>query len=141
MVTLVELQPLVDWFYSTYIGNQTTAPIFAHHLWNVYDRVLQDRPRSNNFNESNNRKLQGLLGNVSHPPMWEFMRKLRMAYASDFNNDYNDWLSNRGRRSRHSTAIERDARIKTQVQRFFRIAARRLTKTEYLDGVVVALRD
>uniref|UniRef100_A0A915DEX5 IF rod domain-containing protein n=1 Tax=Ditylenchus dipsaci TaxID=166011 RepID=A0A915DEX5_9BILA len=46
--------------------------------------------------------------------MWEFMRKLRMAYASDFNNDYNDWLSNRGRRSRHSTAIERDARIKTQ---------------------------
>uniref|UniRef100_A0A915ENH9 Uncharacterized protein n=1 Tax=Ditylenchus dipsaci TaxID=166011 RepID=A0A915ENH9_9BILA len=67
--------------------------------------------------------------------------KLRMAYASDFNNDYNNWLSNRGRTSRHSTAIERDARIKTQVQRFSRIAARRLTKTEYLNGVVVALRD
>uniref|UniRef100_A0A915CMN7 Uncharacterized protein n=1 Tax=Ditylenchus dipsaci TaxID=166011 RepID=A0A915CMN7_9BILA len=109
IITLPELQPLVHWSYTIYVGDHNNQPQFSHHLWNVYERVLQDRQRSNNFNESNNRKLKHLLGNVTHPPLWDFMLKLRLAHASDFNNDCNDWLGNRGRRARHQADIDRDA--------------------------------
>uniref|UniRef100_A0A915ES33 Uncharacterized protein n=1 Tax=Ditylenchus dipsaci TaxID=166011 RepID=A0A915ES33_9BILA len=68
------------------------------------------------------------------------MVKLRLAYASDFNNDYNDWLGNRGRRARHQADIDRDAGIKLQVQKFTKIAARRMTAKEYFNAVVLAIK-
>uniref|UniRef100_A0A915DWV7 Uncharacterized protein n=1 Tax=Ditylenchus dipsaci TaxID=166011 RepID=A0A915DWV7_9BILA len=105
MIILPELELLVQWLYSIYVGDHNHPPQFSHHLWNNYERVLRDRQRSKNFNESNNRKLQHLLGNLTHPPLWDFMVKLRLAYASDFNNDYYNWLGNRGRRARHQADI------------------------------------
>uniref|UniRef100_A0A915CVU9 Uncharacterized protein n=1 Tax=Ditylenchus dipsaci TaxID=166011 RepID=A0A915CVU9_9BILA len=45
------------------------------------------------------------------------------------------------RRARHRTAIERDARIKTQVKISLRVAARRLTKKNISMVVVVAMKD
>uniref|UniRef100_A0A915ELD1 Gustatory receptor n=1 Tax=Ditylenchus dipsaci TaxID=166011 RepID=A0A915ELD1_9BILA len=83
MITLPELQPLVQWFYSIYVGDHNHKPQFTHHLCNVYERVLRDRQRSNNFNG----KLQHLLANVTHPPLWDFMRYCE-SDGSSFNKDF-----------------------------------------------------
>uniref|UniRef100_A0A915D316 Uncharacterized protein n=1 Tax=Ditylenchus dipsaci TaxID=166011 RepID=A0A915D316_9BILA len=32
MITLHELQPLVQWFYSIYVGDHNHQPQFSHHL-------------------------------------------------------------------------------------------------------------
>jgi hypothetical protein len=52
-------KPILRYFEKNYIGkkhptlaNQRAIPLFPIQLWSVYERVLQDKPRTNNSLES-----------------------------------------------------------------------------------------
>jgi hypothetical protein len=61
--------------------------MFAIQSWNQYRPTIEERPRHNNFVESNNYKLQKLL--CANPSAWDFMLGLRSAYRGDFELGYN----------------------------------------------------
>uniref|UniRef100_A0A915DIA5 MULE transposase domain-containing protein n=1 Tax=Ditylenchus dipsaci TaxID=166011 RepID=A0A915DIA5_9BILA len=107
--------------------------------WKLFQRTLDQHSRSNNFNESNNKKLMKIVG-TPHPHLWDFMLRVKTAYLSDYDNDFNDWVHGRGHRHRKRQAINRDTRIRNQVHRYQQFLAGRLTAEEYLNGMVVALR-
>ena len=48
-------EPILDYFEVNYIGELRRArrrdPLFAHELWNIYRRVEDDLPRTNNMLE------------------------------------------------------------------------------------------
>lgn len=77
----VELIPILNWLEDNYVGrlnrNQTRRrPLFSPHIWNVYDRVLNDQNRTNNIAEAAHRSLQSQL-DMDHPSIWKFVDGLR----------------------------------------------------------------
>ena len=53
-----------------------SEPRWAHRRWSVYDRVLCDIPRTNNFCESYNKQLNSSIENKK-PPFYTFVKKLQ----------------------------------------------------------------
>ena len=45
-----DMDAFCDYFEYTWIGNSTRAPVFEKFLWNQYDTVLANLPRSNKLN-------------------------------------------------------------------------------------------
>uniref|UniRef100_A0A915EF40 Uncharacterized protein n=1 Tax=Ditylenchus dipsaci TaxID=166011 RepID=A0A915EF40_9BILA len=107
--------------------------------WNLFQRTLDQHSRSNNFNESNNKKTDENSWH-STSSFVGLMLRVKTAYLSDYDNDFNDWVHGRGHRHRKRQAINRDTRIRNQVHRYQQFLAGRLTAEEYLNGIVVALR-
>ena len=75
-----EFHTIVDYFEDTYIGrlrrHRRAKPTFDLHIWNVYSRVTQDLPRTNNAVEGWNRKMQSAVS-CQHPNLWKFFNILK----------------------------------------------------------------
>jgi hypothetical protein len=56
--------------------DEVTDPRFSHDMWNVYQRTLQELPRTNNNIEGWHRGFQSLIGSC-HPNIWTFLGKLK----------------------------------------------------------------
>jgi hypothetical protein len=69
--------PILDYFEG-YIGrprpnDQGRAnPLFPLEMWNVHDRTVEGRPRTNNHVEGWHRRFQANIG-ASHPNFWHFL--------------------------------------------------------------------
>lgn len=82
-----ELDSIIDWFFLLifyfilrFVINYTgrlrmngtrTASRFSPEIWNVYQRTLEGEDRTNNFAESNHRRLQHAFS-CTHPSFWRF---------------------------------------------------------------------
>ncbi len=76
-----EARPVINYFEDNYIGRWQgrgrgrDTPTFAIELWNVHDRVLNGKSRTNNAVEAWHRGVQQAF-QVQHPTIWKFIRKL-----------------------------------------------------------------
>ena len=76
-----EAQEVVDYFEDTWIGrpNRRSArrpPLFSHDMWNMYSRVLDDLPKTNNSVEAWHRGFETEVG-AHHPNIWRFIKCLQ----------------------------------------------------------------
>ena len=74
------LQPITDYLEDTYIGRlgrrQRRQPRFAITLWNMYERTVQELPRTNNAIEGYHQHLQSAV--LCHQPnIWRFLEVLQ----------------------------------------------------------------
>ena len=51
-------------------------PTFHHDVWNMFQRSLAELPRTNNYAEGLDRRLQANL-NVYHPTLWKLIEVLK----------------------------------------------------------------
>lgn len=77
-----ELDPVVDYFESTYIGNfgrgsRRRRPTFQHSMWSQYQRVTDNLPRTTNSLEGWHNAFNGIV-NKAHPSMSFLVKKLRL---------------------------------------------------------------
>ncbi|XP_042212508.1 uncharacterized protein LOC121875325 [Homarus americanus] len=79
-----EADPAIDYFEDTYIGRQCRhyrrTPRFPVSMWNVYDRVDEDLPRTNNSLEGWHNHMQANITSF-HPNIWKFLEVLKMEQA------------------------------------------------------------
>lgn len=76
------LLPLVEYFEQTYIGKfdpdgQWQESLYPIHLWNMYDRTLQNQTRSNNQVEGWHSGFTKIV-NCSHPGFYKFIEFLKI---------------------------------------------------------------
>lgn len=75
-----EFQPLVDYWEDNYIGRKRRThranPRFSLTIWNVYDRVVNDLPRTNNSVEAWHRCFQQTL-DCQHPSVFKLIEQFR----------------------------------------------------------------
>ncbi|KAI1696237.1 hypothetical protein DdX_19144 [Ditylenchus destructor] len=79
------LDPIVSWFENNYIGIEVRrgqriaqiAPKFPHELWNVYQRTVDGKNRTNNYAEAGNRRIQSEMG-MERPTMGYFIDRLKL---------------------------------------------------------------
>ena len=73
-------QVILDYFETNYIGElrcgRRRPPLFEHDLWSVYDRVLNNRPRTTNAVEGWHNAFSQSLGQ-SHANVWTFIDCLK----------------------------------------------------------------
>ena len=76
-----EAQEVIDYFEDTWIGrltrgNRRRPPRIAHSIWNCYDTVNDDLPKTNNRCEGWHRSFSALIS-VNHPTIWKFIKTLQ----------------------------------------------------------------
>ena len=78
-------QPVLDYFESTYVGEVRRgvrrAPLFAHHLWNVNERVQQNLPRTTNAVEGWHNAFTNSVAQ-SHANIWTFVDCIKREHAT-----------------------------------------------------------
>ncbi|KAL4097696.1 hypothetical protein QTP88_022427 [Uroleucon formosanum] len=80
-----ELIDVLDWFEDFYIGRKNRSregrrpARFSPAMWNLYERVLTNKDRTNNHAEAANRRLNQLMANK--PTIWAFISTLRKIQA------------------------------------------------------------
>jgi hypothetical protein len=114
-----EIDELLIYFESTWIGirgggNSRRPPQFAVALWNQYDSVLANDPRTNNAVESWHNSFERLL-NCAHPSVWSLVDALRKDSA-DSTARVEQILAGIPQPKRRATYINLDARIKIVVE-------------------------
>ena len=72
---------VINYFEDTYIGRlrpggHRRAPLFDLALWNMYDQMIGDLPRTNNAVEGWHRRFQANVG-AYHPNVWKFINILK----------------------------------------------------------------
>ena len=76
------LELVLEYLEDNYIGRRQRQgrknPRFPITLWNVYNRTLNNEPRTNNSAEAGHRRFQAEL-NSSHPSIRRFIDNLRRA--------------------------------------------------------------
>lgn len=75
-----ELMPLFEWFEEFYIGKKNRRigrrkPRYSPDIWNLHQRVLEGKNRTNNHAEAANRRLNLQMG--THPTIWTFIANLK----------------------------------------------------------------
>jgi len=79
-----DAQPILDYFEDTFIGRpgrrNRRGPVFSLHIWNMYDRTVQELPRTNNNIEGWHRGFQSAIGGC-HPNIWKFLDALKKHQA------------------------------------------------------------
>lgn len=75
------LSTVVDYFEDTWIGRLTRnmsrrAPMFAISMWNCFNAVIDDLPKTNNSIEGWHRHFNSLTGS-HHPSFWTFVQNLK----------------------------------------------------------------
>ena len=74
--------PILDYIEDFYIGRRQRRgtgrrnPRFPKSWWNVYERTLNNDPRTNNCAKAGHRRLQSEFDNA-HPTLWTFITTLR----------------------------------------------------------------
>lgn len=76
------LREIINYFEDNWIGRPArrggrSQPLFALSLWNCYDAVINDQPRTNNAVEGWHRSFSELIG-ANHPTIWKFIDALKM---------------------------------------------------------------
>ena len=78
-------QPILEYFESTYVGvvrgGVRGHPLFQHSLWNVYDRVINDLPRTTNAVEGWHNAFPRSVGH-SHANIWTFISCLQKEHST-----------------------------------------------------------
>jgi len=75
------LSPMINYFEDTWIGrpnrrNGRRPPMFSVNMWNCYESVIQDLPRTNNSVEGWHHAFNAALG-ANHVSIWKFIRFLK----------------------------------------------------------------
>ena len=83
----LDAQEMIDYFEDTYIGRlhpggHRRAPLFDLALWNMYDQMIGDLPRTNNAVEGWHRRFQANVG-AYHPNFWKFIDMLEAGTKSE----------------------------------------------------------
>jgi len=146
MITRSELTPILDYVQKTWIGipprdgARGKRPIFSVECWNQHRRVIEERPRHNNFLESHNAKLQKMV--KPNPSVWDFLIAMRTAYQGDFQILHQEWVNNVNK-PRRTEDVARDRRILQQVRRWSEVEGNnsRLRPEEWAMGMVTAMKD
>ncbi|XP_060868983.1 uncharacterized protein LOC132943868 [Metopolophium dirhodum] len=73
--------PMINYFEDTWIGrpnrrNGRRPPMFSVNMWNCYESVIQDLPRTNNSVEGWHHAFNAALG-ANHVSIWKFIRFLK----------------------------------------------------------------
>lgn len=73
-----ELQPLVDHWEDDYIGRRTPRgnPKFAVAVWSIYNRVVNDLPRTNNLVQVWHKAFQQTV-DCHHPSIFKLIKQFR----------------------------------------------------------------
>ena len=105
-----DAQPILDYFEDTIIGRpgrrNRRGPVFSLHIWNMYDRTVQELPRTNNNIEGWHRGFQSAIGALQQVAMTQIMigdeivqrRKYRdcakriLHIVENYNNRHVDYL-------------------------------------------------
>ena len=131
-----EMLSLYSYFERTYIGTISHAPNYAVQLWNSYYRVLNDIPRTSNYAESFNRKLNGDAA-CDHPSIWNFIELLRLQQHTT------DRHVAQGRAGpinlRRAEQLRIDRRLKELVSKYDSAVFTEEQKLKYLDCCCFAL--
>lgn len=76
--------PILDYFETTYVGvlrrGVRRPPIYEHALWNVYDRVVNNLPRTTNAVEGWHNAFARSVGQ-SHANIWTFINMLKREHV------------------------------------------------------------
>ena len=72
---------VLDYFEDTYIGRQRRGrprdrPMFPIELWNMYERTLEELPRTNNSIEGWHNRFNGNCDG-SHPTLWKLLKSFK----------------------------------------------------------------
>lgn len=75
------LHSIIDYFEDTWIGRPTRnrrrrAPKFPISMWNCFNAVIDDLPKTNNSIEGWHRHFSSLIG-AHHPSFWTFVENLK----------------------------------------------------------------
>jgi hypothetical protein len=128
-----ELRNLINYFEDTWIGRPTRRggrgnPVFSIEMWNCYNEVLNDLPKTNNSVEGWHRGFSQLLG-AYHPTIWKFINGLQQEQS--FNELKLEQYS-AGQQPPPGKKVYREVakRIKTVVQDYTN-----RTRLDYLRGI------
>jgi hypothetical protein len=77
-----DAQPVVDYFEDTWIGrpirgSRRRQPLFAHEVWNCYNSVNDNIPKTNNSVEGWHRSFNEMVS-CNHPTIWKFINALKL---------------------------------------------------------------
>jgi hypothetical protein len=101
---------------SNVIGVGRKKPQFEHKLWNVYDRVIADLPRSNNSVEGWHNAFANRVA-ISHPTIGKLTEKIRRE-QSKFEVDIAKLLQGHVVKAKKACYRKLDERIARLVQAF-----------------------
>ena len=84
------LQPLLDYFLDTYVRGpiipntvppQRTPPMFPPNIWNVFQRTIDGRCRTNNICEGWNNAFNKLCAAPPHPPFYSAIKAIQKDFV------------------------------------------------------------
>ncbi|TKR62960.1 hypothetical protein L596_026854 [Steinernema carpocapsae] len=87
------IRPVAEYFQKFYIGSSNTVPMFPHNTWNMYSRLMDRRPRTNNQVEGFHNALASFFG-VCHPNIFKFVAVIK-GYAEKVDENIDDILAQR----------------------------------------------
>jgi len=66
------LEDFLNYFSATWVGTKNRPPRFAHSVWSVYHRCINELPRTTNIVEGWHNKMHIVAG-CDHPNFWKFV--------------------------------------------------------------------
>ncbi|XP_060845775.1 uncharacterized protein LOC132925392 [Rhopalosiphum padi] len=116
-----ELIDLLNWFEDFYIGRKNRSRVgrrparFSPTMWNLYERVLTNKDRTNNHAEAANRRLNQLMTNK--PTIWAFLNTLRKIQAGT-DTQYEHLVTGNSPRKKLQKFRDTDNRIYKLIDRY-----------------------
>lgn len=114
-----ELKPVVEYWEDNYVGKRINniKPRFSINLWNQYERVASDLPKTNNSLEAWHNSLQKGL-NCQHPHIYKLINQLKKEQKSSeiFITRYRSGF--RKKESLNNKYVQLKNRLKTLVQTY-----------------------
>ena len=114
------LHPLIDYFEDTWIGRlkrggNRRSPKFPIRLWNCYETIIDEIPRTNNSDEGWHNGFSSLL-QAQHSTIWKFIDGLKKEQSLQAVNISQCLAGRTGKKKRKYSIL--DSRILTGVQEY-----------------------